>query len=92
MDFLLELLFEGLLEGISALTIENQKVKTWVKTAVFVVLSQVVAGFAWFLALSVPPVDGNAGGNYICGAIALALTVGFLLAAVDGHNRDWKQQ
>lgn len=90
-EFVLEILLEGLLEGIFGLTIENPKVKTWVKTAVFVALSQAVAGFLWFLALTIPAVDGDTSGNYVCGAIALVLTLGFLLGAIHGHKRNWQQ-
>ncbi len=91
MDFVFELIFEIVLEGIFGLTIHNPKAKAWVKTLVFVLITQLLAGFFAFLALSIPPQDGNISCNLICGAAALALSVGFLIMAVYGHRRDWKQ-
>ena len=91
MEFLFEVILEGILEGVLGLTMENPKLKTWVKTAIFVVVSQAVAGFIWFLALNVPAEKGDLSGNYVCGAMALALSVGFLLGAIHGHRQQWKQ-
>jgi hypothetical protein len=90
-EFAAEVVLELVLEGIFGLTIENPKVKTWVKTTVFVVFSQAVAGFVWFLAWNVPAENGDYRGNYVCGAMALVLTLGFLLGAIRGHKRNWKQ-
>lgn len=90
MDFIGELIFEIILEGIFGLTVNNPKVKTWVKTAVFLILSEAVAGLFLWLSFAAPAEAGPVG-DVVCRVVAIALGVGFLIAAVYGHKRDWKQ-
>ena len=91
MDAIFEIIFEVILEGIFHLTIHNPKVKTWAKTAVFVVLTQALAGFFGYVAMTIPVEDGDNSGNIICGVIAAAMSIGFAVMAVYGHKRRWKE-
>ena len=85
MEFFFEILFEVILEGIFGLTVKNPKVKNWVKTAVFLLISEAVAGL--FLWLSFV---GDVDGILVVRLIAIALGIGFLAMAIDGHKRNWK--
>lgn len=90
MEFICEFIFEVILEGIFDLTVKNPKVKTWVKTAVFLLIAESVAGlFAWLSVLTCR--NGNQSGSIVCGIVSLALGVGFLAAAIYSHKKDWKQ-
>ena len=85
MDFLFEFIFTFLLEGIFGLTVKNPKVKNWVKTAVFLLIAEAVAGLALWLSFV-----GDVDGILVVRLIAIALGIGFLAMAIDGHKRNWK--
>ena len=85
MEFFFEILFEVIPEGIFGLTVKNPKAKTWIKTAVFLLISEAVAGL--FLWLSFV---GDVDGILVVCLIAIALGIGFLAMAIDGHKRNWK--
>ena len=90
MDFLMEFIFTAVLEGIFGWTVKNPKVKTWVKTLVFLLLAEGVAlaiGILSFLSFK----NGNTSGGIGCMIIAAGLGIGFLFGAIDGHKRNWKQ-
>ena len=89
MEWIFEFLFECILEGIFEITVHNPKVKTWVKTAVFLVLSEALAGFFLWLSFAVPAAEP--GGDLVVRVIAIALGIGFLAGAIHGQRRDWKQ-
>lgn len=89
LDFICELILEIILEGVFAVTVENPKVKTRIKTAVFVVVSQLftlllvwITANAW---------STNRDGAVICSILALVWAIAMVIAAVHGHKRDWKQ-
>lgn len=90
MDFIFELIFELVLEGIFGLTIHNPKVKTWVKTVVFLLIMEAFAGF--FLWLSYNNPEAEAGGDIVCRVIAIVMGLAFLIMAIDAHRRNWKQE
>ena len=50
MEFLFELIFEIILEGIFGLTVKNPKVKTWVKTMIVSLLFGVLLALFGFVA------------------------------------------
>ena len=89
MDFLFELIFEIILEGIFGLTVKNPKVKNWVKTLVFLLMSEAFAGFILWLSYNAPTAEP--GGDIVCRIVAIALGAGFFLAAIYSHKRGWKQ-
>lgn len=91
MDIIFEFVFELILEGIFGLTIHNPKVKTWVKTAVFLLISEAVVGLFLWISFAVPAETGM-GGDWVVRVIAIGLGIGFLAMAVYGHKRDWKQE
>ena len=90
MQFIVEFLLEVILEGIFGLTVKNPKVKTWVKTAVFLILSEAVAGLFLWISYAAPAEAGQTGA-WVCRGIAITLAIGFLIAAIHGHRNNWKQ-
>ena len=90
MDFIFEFIFELVLEGIFGLTVRNPKVKTWVKTVVFLLISEAFAGFFLWLSYRAPAAEP--GGDLVVRIIAIALGIGFLAGAIHGHRRNWKQE
>ena len=90
MEFLCELIFELLLEGVFGLTVRNPKVKTWVKTVFMLLFTQTVAGLiGWFSVQAY--LNGNTSGGIGGCVIAAGLGIGFLVVVVYGHKREWKQ-
>lgn len=91
MDFLCELILEVILEGIFGMTIKNPKVKTWIKTTVYLLLAEGVA-----ILLGIASVSMYRGGNTLggigCGIISTLLAIGFLIGGIYGHKRNWKQE
>ena len=90
MEFICELIFEIILEGIFGLTVKNPKVKTWTKTAVFLLFAEAIAGFLMWMSVNTY-FAGNVAGGIVGGVIALGLGIGFLIGAIYGHKREWKQ-
>ena len=89
MDFLFELIFEVVLEGIFHLTFENPKVKNWIKTLLFSLFAQGITAWMACLALCSDSIDST--GRYVILGIAAAWCIGTLIGAVNGHRRQWKQ-
>lgn len=87
MDFIFEFVLEVILEGVFVLTIKNPKVKTWVKTMVFLLISEAMAAFFLWISFAGPQEEGA----WVVRIIAIGLGLGFLIAAVHGHRIDWKQ-
>ena len=90
MDLIGQFIFELILEGIFGVTVKNPKVKTWVKTIVYLVFAEAMAGFIAWMSVSAY-LSGNTSGGIVCGVIALGLAIGFLIGGIYGHKRDWKQ-
>ena len=90
MDFLCEFIFELILEGIFGVTIKNPRVKTWVKTMVYLLLAEGVVVLLGIAAVSMCR-DGNTSGGIGCMVIAVLLGIGFLIGGIYGHKRNWKQ-
>ena len=90
MDFLYELIFEVILECVFGATIENPKVKTWFKTTMYLLLAEGAAILIGIASVSMYR-TGNISYAIVCGVIALALGIGFLIGGIYGHKRDWKQ-
>ena len=91
MDFLMELIMGILFEAPIEATMESKRVKTWIKTTLFVVLGSVVEALFLFLAYMSCFVDKEP----VLTIIALALVVGWLIViiygAIHGHKHKWKQ-
>ena len=90
MDFLFELIFEIILEGVFGATIRNPNVKTWFKTTVYLLLAEGVAVLLGIASVSMYR-GGNTSGGIGCGIISALLAIGFLIAGIYGHKRSWKQ-
>ena len=90
MGFLCEFIFELILEGIFGVTIKNPRVKTWVKTMVYLLLAEGVVVLLGIAAVSMCR-DGNKSGGIVCMVIAALLGIGFLIGGIYGHKRKWEQ-
>ena len=90
MDFLMEFIFEVVLEGIFELTVKNPKVKLWVRTAVFLLIAEAVPVVLGIAAVSMYR-NGNTSGGIVGIIICTALAIGFLIGGIYGHKRNWKQ-
>lgn len=90
MEFLYELVFEIILEGIFGATIENPKVKTWFKTMVYLIFAEGVAVLLGIASISMYR-GGNTSGGIGCGIISALLGICFLVGGIYGHKRNWKQ-
>lgn len=89
MEIIGEFIFEIVLEGIFGLTVENPKVKTWVKTVAFLVISQLfTAAMAW---LTYQAWKTNNDGWIVVAIIAVAWCIGTLISSIYGHKRNWVQ-
>ena len=89
MDFLMELIITGLFEGANEGIIKSPKVKTWVKTVVMLLLSELLPVAFIILGVSVCQ-NGNAFGGTVIITICSALAIAFLIACILGHKRNWK--
>lgn len=87
MDFLIELIVEFLVEGIFHLTVKNSKLKTWIKTVLFLLIAELFP--VVFLWTSFQVTEWEA--VLIIRILALCLGIGFLVLAFFGHKRAWKQ-
>ncbi len=90
MEFLYELIFEIILEGIFQVTIKNPKAKTWFKTVFFLVLTELIAVLMLICGISVIR-SGNTEGGIVILIMCVCLAAGFAVAAFCGHKREWKQ-
>lgn len=72
------------------LVFSSRRIKTGVKTLVFLLSSETVAGLLCWLSLTTYR-SGNTAGGIVCLAVTAALAVGFLIGAVYGHRKGWKQ-
>lgn len=84
MDAVFEFVFTMILEGIFGLTIKNPKLKTRIKTVIFLLFAgAVVTLILWLAAVSA---------SVLVGIVGLAIAALFLYTAAEGHKRDWKQE
>ena len=89
MEFVFELLFEVILEGVFHLTIGNPKVKNWIKTLIFSLFAQGIT--AWIACMALFGDTISTTGRLVLLALSAAWSVGTLIGAVCGHRRQWKQ-
>ena len=89
MEFLAELIIEVLLEGVFGLTIDSPKATNWIKTAVFLLISQALTVlFAW---LTWTAWQGGNSGATVIGIITLLWMAGTVFGAICKHRAGWKQ-
>lgn len=87
MEFLMELFFEILLEGVFHLTVKNQKIKLWVRTGFFIVFTQILT--VLFAIGAVSLYSSGDGAWYVMAGLAAAWGIGLLIAAIYGHRKGW---
>ena len=91
MDFLLEFIFEAILEGIFGITLKNPKVKTWAKTMAWLLMAEsvpIVLGISSVSMYRIGRTASSIGG----GIFSVLLAIGFLILGMYGHQRNWKHE
>ena len=78
-----------ILECLFGITIENPKVKTWIKTALYLLLAEGMTVLLGIASVSMYR-GGNTSGGIGCGIISALLAIGFLIGGIYGHKRNWK--
>ncbi len=90
MEFIAELIFEVILEGVFGLTIGNPKVKTWTKTIIYFLITQAITALMVLSSVHCLQ-EGNTGG-YVIAGLAVVWGIGMLIATVYSHKRNWKKE
>lgn len=89
MEFLCEIIFEVILEGIFGVTVENPKVKTWVKTGIVIFMDLLVLSFFAFIAGA-----GFQNRNWLAFSVGVILFLGWAVFSVrttrKRHKENWK--
>ena len=91
MDFLMELLFGLLFEAPAEALMESKRVKTWVKTTLFLILGLSLSILFGFMSYSVASGESNLSGSCAGWLICIAWTVFVVWMAIRGHKRKWKK-
>lgn len=87
MEFIAEIVFEVILEGVFSVTVDNPKVKKWVKTLIFsLMVHAITALLAWGAVSLLRKQDSN---GYILAGLAAAWGVGMLIGTICAHRKGW---
>lgn len=87
-DFIIEFFLEVFLDVVFHLTVENPKLKTWIKTMFFLLTTEPLAGLFLWMSFRITEWEGV----LVCRIIALCFGLGLLVLAFFGHKRAWKQR
>ena len=87
MEFLFELFFEVILQGVFGVTVNNPKLKLWIRTAFFFAFTQIITVLFAIGAGSL--CSSGDGAWYVIAAIAAVWGIGMLIAAIYGHRKGW---
>ena len=91
MDLLFEIILGFLFEAPVEATMESKRVKTWVKTALFLLLGLLVeALFVYFLCVSCTN-DSDTFSIVLMSALSFGWPVLMIWATIYGHKHKWKQ-
>lgn len=90
MDFLMEFIFEAILEGVLGVTVGNPKLKIWVRTIIWLLLAEAIPVVLGISAVNMYR-NGNTSGGIVGIIISTALVIGFLILGIYGHKRNWKR-
>ncbi len=89
MEFLCEIIFEVILEGIFGVTVENPKAKTWVKTGTVIFMDLLVLGLFAFIAGV-----GFQGKNWLAFSVGVILFLGWAVFSArttrKRHKENWE--
>lgn len=96
---MLEIIQDYVLEGcffiglvvigcIILMVMTDKKIKTWVKTTVFLVFSESFAAFIGWMGWQ-SFYHGNRSGAFVAAAIAVILAIVFLGSGIKGHKMEW---
>ncbi len=91
LDYALEVVFFiGLvvIGCIIVIVMTNKEIKTWIKTAVFLALSESLAAFIGWMGWQ-SYCNGNHFGALVAAAITVILAIAFLAIGIKGHKREW---
>jgi membrane protein YdbS with pleckstrin-like domain len=92
MDLFAEILISLLFEAPAEAIMESRRIKTWVKTTLFLVLGLSLSVLFGFLTWSVSLQGDNVWGTVATGLICAVWTVFVICSAVKGHKRKWKKE
>ncbi len=90
MDFLMELLFGLLFEAPAEMVMGSRRIKTSVKTGLFLLFGLSLSVLFGIMAFSVNNNGDNLTGALVIGLICLCWTAFVIWGAVSGHKRKWK--
>ncbi len=91
MDAIVEIITEVIMVLFVEVPMESENVKTWIKTAIFLVICWLLDILGGFLFYQVCFVQHDVIGSVLCGAVLLFLLGLTIFGAIDGHKRGWKQ-
>ena len=84
----MEVIFEFILEVIFGVAFDDTRIKTWIKTGLFILLFGALTALFTFMSVSAYQ-KGNADGCVITAIMAAVLGIGGMIGAIYGHKRDW---
>lgn len=91
MEFLLELLFGLFVEVPVELTMESRRVRPWVKSALWLVLANLLTVLLVLMGRSMLA-DGRRVDGWVALSCALAWLIGSVVICCRGHRRGWQRQ
>lgn len=91
MDFMMEFLFGLLFEAPAEAVMGSKRVKTSVKTTLFLLLGLSLSALFGIMAFSVNDHGDNLTGALVIGLICICWTAFVIWGAVSGHKRKWKK-
>ena len=81
-------IFEVVLELIFGVVVDGARVKTWIKTGLFLLVFEAIT--AVFALMSIRAYQrGNTEGCVVTAIMATVVGIGGLIGAIYGHKRDW---
>lgn len=89
MDFIAEFICEVILEGLFELTVNNPRIKLWIRTVIFVIFTQTLTVLFSIGAVSL--YSSGEGYWYIMAVIAAIWGIGMLIGTILCHKKGWPE-
>ena len=90
MDVIAEIIMDFILELFVGVPMESDRVKTWTKTVLFLLVCGLVDGLCIYQYWQMCFVEKDTTGSLLCGAVLLFMLVLTIFGAISGHKRNWK--
>ena len=87
MEFIAEIIFEVIVEGIFSVTFDNPKVKTWVKTLIFSLMVHTITALLVWGAVALFREKDSAW--YVLAGLAAVWGIGMLIGTICAHRKGW---